>query len=83
MRNFLEEDERANEEDFMWTLELFLKRVLIFGYLALCGITLFVLVSVEVNVECLANSESDEPISDITSNYDDVSTRFFMVLIFF
>lgn len=48
------DDERANEEDFMWAMETFLKRILIIGYIALFGITLYILINIEAKVECLA-----------------------------
>ena len=69
----------------MWAIELFLKRVLVVGYLALCGISLFILTQVEANVTCIADSEYLFPLTEVSleRNGVNVSHRFYLVLIIF
>lgn len=68
-------------------MEAFLKRVLIIGYLALFGITLYILINVEAEVKCYANDSDEKPISIINlSNTDsiaDMSYRFRTILLVF
>ena len=85
MRNF-EIDQQANEEDFIWAIESFLKRVLIVGYLALFGITLYILVYVEAEVQCYANDTDNIPVYVTNSSESDVADmtfRFRTILLVF